>query len=136
MTRSLPRLIRVQVVLLLLGLGIAAVWVYLTGGQGYLSALRLIRPLHLGSLLAVTATCLLARYVRWYFLLRSLRIRVPTRPSLAIYIGSLAGTATPAYLGEGVRAVLMRSRFGIPVRLTLALLVFERLLDAAPDPVG
>jgi ubiquinone/menaquinone biosynthesis C-methylase UbiE/uncharacterized membrane protein YbhN (UPF0104 family) len=131
MTRSFPRLIRVQVVLLLLGLGIAAVWVYLTGGSGYLSALQQIRPMYLVLLLTITAACLLVRYVRWYFLLRSLRIRVPARPSLAIYIGSLAGTATPAYLGEAVRAVLMRSRFGIPVRLTIALLVFERLLDAA-----
>ncbi len=78
----------------------------------------------------LTALCLAARFVRWQFLLRRLGIRLPARPSLRIYLASLVGIATPAYAGELLRPVLVRRRFGVPVRITTTVLVLERLLDA------
>jgi SAM-dependent methyltransferase len=123
------RLVLASLALGALGALIAGGWLLATGGFGALRGLGRARPAFLVLLAAVTLAHLLLRFLRWQFLLRRAEVRLPERRSLSIYLASLPGMATPAYLGEALRAVFARRAFGTPVRVTLAVLVAERLLD-------
>lgn len=116
---------------LVIGGVMAVAWVRLTGGSSLLAALRMAHPGIVVAMLAITASWLLLRFLRWQFLLRRVGIRLPIRPSLATYLAALPGTATPAYIGEVARAIFLRRRFGTPVRPLIAVLVLERLADVA-----
>lgn len=50
------------------------------------------------------------RWVRWHYLMRRLRIRLPARESLIVFTGTLPAILTPFYVGELVRAVLVGRR--------------------------
>ncbi len=116
---------------LLLGVGlvVVAAWIGLAGGGALGAALLRLRPLTGVVLIGLTCTCLFLRFLRWQYLCRRVGIRVPTRRSLSIYMASLAGIATPAYLGETLRCALLRREFGIPLRRTLPIWVTERAFD-------
>jgi SAM-dependent methyltransferase/uncharacterized membrane protein YbhN (UPF0104 family) len=113
------------------GMAIAALWVILSGAGEYLSSLRRIRPAYALAMAALTTCCVLIRFVRWQFLLRASGFRTPTRPTLSIFLASLAGIATPLYVGEAIRGVFMRRDFSIPMRVSVWLLLTERLFDTA-----
>ncbi len=112
----------------LIGVFVAIGWINVAGGP-HLAGLGRVRPAYLLLMLALTAGCVGVRFIRWQFLMRHAGVRLTERPSLQIYLASLVGTATPAYVGEAVRAVWIRQRFGVPARTTITVLVFERLLD-------
>jgi SAM-dependent methyltransferase len=116
---------------LLAGAVLAALWVGVAGGGALIGALRNASPLTVLLMVSLTAGWLVVRFVRWQFLLRRAGIRLPARPSLATYLAALPGTATPAYVGEIARSMFIRRRFGVPLRLTTATLVTERLFDIA-----
>lgn len=129
MTRS--RFLRTSVPLLLLGAAVAAGWIAIAGGSQLFEQIAHVQPLRLPVLAGLTAVCLLVRFVRWQYLLRRVGVRLPARPSLAIYLASLVGIATPAYAGELLRGVLIRRRFRVPFRISATVIVHERLFDAA-----
>lgn len=115
--------------LLVLGLAVVALWVRFAGGPELIEGIGRLHPVYALVLVGLTAASVLLRFVRWQFLLRRLHVRVPTRRSLSIYLASLAGIATPAYVGEAIRSVFLRRAFGSSVTTTLAAWVAERLLD-------
>jgi SAM-dependent methyltransferase/uncharacterized membrane protein YbhN (UPF0104 family) len=80
-------------------------------------------------MLGLTMSWLFIRFIRWQFLLRRGGVRIPIRPSLSVYLAGLPGTATPGYVGELVRGVFVKRRFGAPFVASTAVLVLERLLD-------
>jgi SAM-dependent methyltransferase len=122
----------VSIGLLLLGLAIAVAWVQATGAKQLVARLASVQPGFLLVLATITASWAFVRFLRWQFLLRQVGVRVPTRPSLGIYLISFVGTVTPAYLGELVlRSALMRYRFRVPVVTTGTVVIAERLLDIA-----
>jgi SAM-dependent methyltransferase len=82
-------------------------------------------------MIGLTLAWLFIRFIRWQFLLRRAGVRIPIRPSLWVYLAGLPGTATPGYVGELVRGVFVRRRFGAPFIASTAVLVLERLLDIA-----
>ncbi|MEP7343696.1 MAG: lysylphosphatidylglycerol synthase domain-containing protein [Gemmatimonadaceae bacterium] len=110
---------------------LALAWVRATGGASLRTTLGQASPPLVLSMLGVTASWLVLRFLRWQFLLRRIGVRLPIRPTLASYIAALPGTATPAYLGEVARAVFLRRRFGTPLRPVIIVLVLERLFDVA-----
>ncbi len=132
MTVSWRRLAtRASVAFLAVGLLVASLWLgtFDTGGVAEMLARvqwRLV-PLALGA----SVVSMGLRFVRWQFLLRVADVRVPVRRSLSIYLASLMGTVTPAYVGEVVRALFLHRSFGIRRRVSVTVLVFERLLDMA-----
>ncbi len=112
------------------GAALAVWWVRTAGGSGTLGAdLARAHPAWVGTALLATATWLFARFIRWQFLLRRVGVRLPIRSTLGTYIAGLPGTVTPAYVGEAIRGILVKRRFGVPMRLSLAVLVLERLYD-------
>jgi SAM-dependent methyltransferase/uncharacterized membrane protein YbhN (UPF0104 family) len=79
----------------------------------------------------LTLIWLALRFIRWQFLLRRTGVRVPDRGSLSSYLAGLPGTATPAYAGELIRGAFLRRKYGVPLRLSVATLIYERLFDVA-----
>ncbi len=79
----------------------------------------------------LTVASLGLRSLRWVFLLRRAETRIPIRDA---YIGYFAGFSllfTPILAGEiAVRALVHRARGGVPVQTTIAVNLWERLLDA------
>ena len=122
---------RINLFFLLLGALVAGLWVYFSGGLKSLASVPWFQPGYIFPILAATASCVFMRFVRWQFLLRRVGVRVPIRPSFSIFLASLVGIATPAYLGEGIRSIFMRKQFGISFRITISVLIVERLLDVA-----
>lgn len=112
-----------------IGLLVALGWVAWIGSEALWGVLRRTALVEVPLLLAVTTGWFLLRFLRSQFLLRYAGVRVPIRPALATYLAALPGTATPAYLGETVRSLFLKRRFGSPVRVTLLVLLVERLLD-------
>jgi SAM-dependent methyltransferase len=123
------RTLRTSFALLLLGAGVAALWIYASGGKNLLETLGRVSPLRLPVLVALTLSCLGLRFVRWQYLLRRAGVRLPERESLVIYLASLIGIATPAYVGELLRSVLVRRRFGVPIAKSAYVILNERLAD-------
>ena len=128
--RRLPRPL-LLVVPLLIGGALAAWWARSVGGQDLVRGVLGARPSLVALALALTATWLFIRFIRWQFLLRRVGVRLPIRPTLQTYVAGLPGTATPAYVGEAIRGVFLKRRFGVPMRVSLAVLVLERLYDVA-----
>lgn len=125
------RLWHLNLSMVLVGAVAASLWVGLAGGRDLLARLLRLHPAIIGAMLSVTAFWLLMRFLRWQFLLRAVGVRLPVRPSLTIYLASLAGSATPAYAGELVRGLFIKRHFGTPLRTTSAVLIVERLFDVA-----
>jgi SAM-dependent methyltransferase len=126
---SARRLKLATVASVLLGALIAAAWVRATDGPAALGTLAEAKPLAVAGLLALTFVFVTARFVRWQFLLRRAATAVPARDSLVVYLASLPGAATPAYVGEAIRCVFLRRRTKAPLRRTLLCLALERLFD-------
>lgn len=122
-------LLRLNVGLVLLGVGVAVAWVLSTSPGASLEALVGFRPLFAPLLLGLSLGCIGVRFLRWQYLLRRVDVRVPTRASATSYLASLVGIATPAHVGEAIRCVLLRRQFGIPLGLTFEVLVVERIFD-------
>jgi ubiquinone/menaquinone biosynthesis C-methylase UbiE len=126
------RSFRIATLLLLVaGLAVVAAWIRFAGGVELLAAVGRLGPGYLALLAGLTFACVILRFLRWQYLCRRVGVFVPTRRSLSIYLASLAGIATPAYVGETVRCALLRREFGVPVRRTLPVWVTERVLDFA-----
>lgn len=113
------------------GVGIALFWIHQVGGGELLDRLKRARPEVAVVLPALTSFWLFTRFIRFHFLLRCVDVRIPIRGNLQSYLAALPGTATPAYVGELVRAVFLRKKYRVPLRTTSVLLVLERLLDVA-----
>ncbi len=128
-SRPVRRLLRLNIGLVLLGLGVAVAWVLSTSAGASLDALAAFRPVFAPWLIAVSLFCIAVRFLRWQYLLRRVDVRVPTRSSAVAYLASLLGIATPAHVGEAIRCVLLRRQVGAPLGLTLEVLVAERVLD-------
>jgi SAM-dependent methyltransferase/uncharacterized membrane protein YbhN (UPF0104 family) len=116
-------------VLFIAGAVVVLAWIRLSGGPGVIAGILRIRPAYGLLLPGITAGCVFMRFLRWQYLLRRVGVRIPIRRSLSIYLASLAGIATPAYLGETLRCGILRREFGVPLRATLPVWLVERVLD-------
>lgn len=130
--RTLSREVRIVGLTVLLGIAgtaIALGWLGLIGGTDAVEVLSRVRPGYVLLLAILTAVNVFIRFLRWHFLLRRVNVKIPTRSSLSIYLASLGAIATPAYVGEVVRSVLIKYHFGAALSSTLPVLVTERALD-------
>jgi uncharacterized membrane protein YbhN (UPF0104 family) len=114
---------------LLAGLVVAVAWILAANAGRLIAVLSRADPLAVAAMLGVTAFWLVVRFVRWQYMMRRAGVRVPVRGSMAAYLAGLPGTATPAYVGELIRGVFLRRRYGVPLRVTSSVLVAERLMD-------
>jgi uncharacterized membrane protein YbhN (UPF0104 family) len=80
-------------------------------------------------LLALAGANYLVRFVRWQYYLRRQRHDVPAGASLSIFLSGLFMAISPGKLGEVLKSVLLKRRFGIPISETAAVVVGERVTD-------
>lgn len=72
------------------------------------------------------------RSLRWIFLLRRAETRIPIRDAYIGYFSGLSLLFAPLMVGEiAVRAYVLRARGQVPVQTTVAVNLWERLLDLA-----
>lgn len=80
---------------------------------------------------ALTVVSLGLRSLRWTFLLRRARVRIPIRDALIGYFSGFSLLFAPFLAGEiAVRALINGRRARVPVHTTIVVNFLERLLDA------
>jgi glycosyltransferase 2 family protein len=92
-----------------------------------------LRRLGLSSLALFVALMLWqvgCRFLRWFFLTRSLGLPLGWGEALLYYGAGLGMTLTPGRIGETVRLWFIQKRLGIPYRRIAALYVADRIYDA------
>jgi uncharacterized protein (TIRG00374 family) len=80
-------------------------------------------------LAALSLTNYLLRFWRWEFYLRTLKIVIPRRDSLAIFFATFVMVITPGKLGEAFKAALLWEKHAVPLSLGLPVILAERLFD-------
>ena len=79
--------------------------------------------------LALTTLCYLIRFWRWQRYLARLDIEVPAWRSFWIFLAGQTMVLSPAKVGEVLKSLLLKRRFGIPVRRTAPIILVERITD-------
>lgn len=87
-------------------------------------------PRHLIPLvLAFVSLNYLLRFAKWEYFLRRLGLKIALRDSLWVFFSSFVMVLSPGKLGEVVKSLLLRNRYGIPVSRTVPIVLAERLTD-------
>lgn len=69
------------------------------------------------------------RYIRWYYYLKVLNIRIPLGLNCLVFLSGLAMSITPGKAGEFLKSYLLRDRAAVPVASSAPIVVMERLTD-------
>ena len=69
------------------------------------------------------------RFIRWRLIFSKLEKSIPILDAFLNWMGSYSFTATPGKAGEGIRAILLKKKFGTPFFKTFAAIIFERIID-------
>ena len=69
------------------------------------------------------------RYLRWQYYLRRLDLSVPSFDSLLIFIAGFSMSITPGKVGEVVKSLLLKHRYGIPIARSAPIVLAERITD-------
>lgn len=86
-------------------------------------------PVHFFLLMLSLATCnYLIRFLKWYYYLGILEIRVPLRANLGIFFSGFSMTVTPGKSGELIKSFLLQT-YGYPISRTAPVIVVERFTD-------
>lgn len=94
--------------------------------------MTLAASVHIDVLVAMLALSLVnyaCRTLRWHMMSLSLGLRTSLGDSVLYFLAGFALTATPGKLGESVRLLLMRRRYGYPLARLAPLAVLDRLAD-------
>ena len=68
-------------------------------------------------------------YLRWYFLLRNLDIRVPHKENFTVFLTSAMLGITPGKAGELLKSQFFKEKFGISRTKTISLIFVEKFYD-------
>ena len=71
----------------------------------------------------------LLRYLRWSYYLGVLKIHVPARLGMLVFLSGLAMSVTPGKAGELVKCYLLNRQTGVPVARSAPVVVMERVTD-------
>jgi len=80
-------------------------------------------------ILASVSLNYLLRFSKWEYFLRRLGLKIALKDSLWVFFASFVMVLSPGKLGEVVKALLLRNRYGIPVSRTAPIVLAERLTD-------
>lgn len=118
---------------LLIGVGLGVAVYFVMGLYAdyneLLASFRRFDWLMLPAALALVCASYVLRFLRWEFLLRIIDIRIPTRPSVAIFLSGLTMSISPAKLGEVMKSFLLKDYAGVKISRSSSVVVAERLAD-------
>jgi len=102
---------------------------WFTDAADLAEAWRVFPLSRLPAILGLVLLGLSLRALRWQYYSDFLDLEIPWRANLIAFLASFALTATPGKVGEVVKSLLLRRRFGTPVSRTAGMLVAERATD-------
>ncbi|HEY7474072.1 MAG TPA: methyltransferase domain-containing protein [Vicinamibacterales bacterium] len=117
-------------ILLAAGVAVTFLWFGALDAGGFVRAHITRLALVAAGVSALTTGNLILRWLRWSFLARRAGLRVPTRESVRLYFATLPAIATPFYVGELVRGLLLNPRMPGAARALTFVWAIERLTDA------
>lgn len=117
------------VAMLVAGAVVTVLWFRGADGRDQIDAATAIQCLVVVGLLTVANLGI--RWLRWHWLTRRLGAYVRTNDSIRIYFATLPAIATPFYIGELSRAILLGKRYSNARHVAVFVWVVERLADAA-----
>ncbi len=81
-------------------------------------------------ILAAVLCNYLVRFLRWHYYLHLIGIKnVPIPASFLIFLSGFSLTMVPGKLGELLKSVLLKSRYGTPITYSASIVAAERLTD-------
>lgn len=128
MNASLERVRRPLLLTALGGAGLYLAVILVSDGAAVLERVRALPGWALLVAFTLPTLGFLVRYLRWEVLLETLGDTLPRGQHLRIYLAGFALTATPAKVGENLRAMSLAAR-GVPAKHSFAAFVVERLGD-------
>lgn len=81
--------------------------------------------------LLLTTLNLFLRWLRWQFLMRRIGLKIPAVESVTVWFGLLPSIATPFYIGEILRGLIMARKYSGATRNVLAVWIVERISDVS-----
>lgn len=69
------------------------------------------------------------RFAKWQLYLKKLKFDVPVGASFNIFIAGMAMSVTPGKIGEVLKSMLLKERYGLPVARSAPIVFAERLTD-------
>jgi uncharacterized protein (TIRG00374 family) len=116
---------------LALGLGIVVyvVLAIMSGFDNLRTALADFDFLLIPVILGLITLSYTVRFFRWSYYLRILKVSMPLRTNVAIFVAGLSMTISPGKLGEVLKSVFIRQVTGAPVARTASAVVAERATD-------
>lgn len=111
-----------------LAVGIYFILLVLTDLQVVLEVITAIPLITWISLISISIIASSFRFLRWHFLLKYQKLKVPAKFNFAVYFAGFAFIATPGSVGEGIRAVFLKP-LNVRYAQSFAALLSERVLD-------
>jgi uncharacterized protein (TIRG00374 family) len=81
------------------------------------------------AILGLVSISYVVRYARWAYYLRLLRVRMPPRADVAVFMAGLSMTISPGKFGEVLKSVFIKDITGAPIARTAPAVVAERATD-------
>tara|TARA_Y100001968_G_C19434214_1_gene758727 strand:+ start:770 stop:1747 length:978 start_codon:yes stop_codon:yes gene_type:complete len=69
------------------------------------------------------------RFYRWKFIVKQLNLNIPLLGEIKSWLSSQAFLATPGGSGLAIRAILIKEKYGVPIKTLITPLIIERLSD-------
>lgn len=69
------------------------------------------------------------RFVKWNYYLKQLKIKIPMKINLPVYVAGLSMTITPAKIGEFFKSYLLKEFSDIDMSKTMPMVLMERVTD-------
>ncbi len=70
------------------------------------------------------------RYVKWNYYLKQLKIDIPRKINLPVFVAGLSMTVTPAKVGEFFKSYLLKKLCDVDMSKTMPMVLMERVSDA------
>ena len=68
-------------------------------------------------------------YVRWHLLLKNSNISIPFNDNFKIFLSGYAMSATPGKIGEIIKSQLLHSKYNIPKKQSLPIIISEQFYN-------
>ena len=118
------------VIALLIG-AVTAIGLFFYGRwQETLEALLLFKLALVPIIISLTLLNYLGRFYRWQYYLSRLKIKIPVKLNLQIFLAGLAMTITPGKTGELLKAYLVKKKTGVDFAKAAPAVICERLTDS------
>lgn len=121
--------IRKILLIVLIAVGLYAIFFLISDFTIIYDKLTNFKIVYLVPILALVSCSWLVLFLRWSVLLNNLKITIPKKDNLLIYISSYSLAATPGQLGELIKSQLLKNKFDVPITKTAPLVLIERLYD-------